>query len=514
MENRAENIFIKKNFNRQETDSMVNNEEERFERNINKIMTVPSKMIMRSRFQHFFFLKEKTEADNIVQGLTTSKRGTRFKSVQENANSRLITSKNLNLIDPEKYFTKVENVRLFKSACHVSYIKLDQLNPNMGPSSIAKRVFHFEDKSSDGSRFSSDRSLIKTDKDGSGNVPSIDIPNSIKDLIRDSEYDTFFDNTNEAISADQDRFVGNSITVTFTPPISQLKLDNTFISNSICPEVINDEKKDGPLANDINFFKMASSEEETNAFISDFFSMSQIMKIESISKLKLHFIPFLSATSTTQFLIKFANSISASFQVKLLLELDLVSACMQVNYSSLIDFFKSFTVSNLEIIEIILNRFDSVTVWRELISNKFGKNVVEYFIESFLQLFIYKRKKLYELLESCLVEFSKKNYATFVVQTYINKEKSKSALRTIIDNIINITSCRNGVFVLISSLKAYEGTNLYNLLDKIIDVSDSLSKNAYASTLIEYLFFNHTQYVAPNFIKKKSNCFLGKLDIN
>lgn len=502
MENRIDNIFIKKNFNTYETDSMVNNEEERFERNIYKIMTVPRQMIIRSRFENFF-IKDNTEADKIIQGLTTSKRGTRFKSVQENANSRLITSKNLNLIDPEKYFTKVENIRVFKSACHVSHIKLG-FDPE-NATSTKKKVFHFdEEKSSDGSRFSSDRSLIKTDKDGSGNVPIIDIPNSIKDLIKDSLCDdVFYENNNEG--NDHESFPKNNFTVTFTPPIPQLK-DNP----SLNLECANSSIIDSHLANDSIFFKMASSEEETNTFILNFPLLSNNLKQESFNKLKQHFISLLSTISTTQFIIKFINSISSNFRIKLLSELDFVNACMQVNYSSLIDLFKSFDASNLEIIELILNRFDSVTVWRELIGNKYGKNVVEFFIQNFLHLFVYKRKKLYELLESCLVEFSKKNYATFVVQAYLNIEKSKSALRTIIDNIINITSCRNGVFVVISATKVYEGLDLYILLEKIIDVSDSLSKNAYASTLIEYLFLNHTQYVAPNFIKKKSNCFLGK----
>lgn len=518
MEKRCDSIMVTKKLNRQETDSMVNNEEARFERNIHKIMTVPSKVLTNVYFEKIL-TRDRTEADQVIQGLTTSRRGTRFKSVPENTFSRLITSKNLNLIDPEKYFSKIENIRIFKSAEDVSYIKLEDIKSNqLHPCDLVKDIFDFGDHNSFASGFSSNKSLVKTDKDGSENVPYVG------DLMKENQYDDNFlnDTTNlvqlKDVIIEEENYPSNTITVTFSPPTAEAGEVQTApkalnLSPKLSPNNTIYRNKDsfGLLRNDTIFLKMVGNDEETNLFISELPLMTQLQKQETSDKIKEHFISLLSATTSTNFLIKLFSGLSSKEKISLISDLDLMAACMQPNYKSLIDLFNSFPTSDTEIIGQILNKFDSVQVWRQLIANKYGKNVVEFFIQNFLSYFVYKRKKLYELLETSLIEFSKKNYATFVIQAYLEKEKSKSALKTIIDNLSDITSCRNGVFVVISATKVYVDEELTQLLDKIISLSDTLSKNSYASTLVEYIFFNHTQYSALKFIKDKSDCFLGKL---
>lgn len=507
-------IIINKRLDRRETDSMVNNEETRFERSINKVMTVPSRM---KGFLENFNRKEKSEADHLVQGLTARRRGTKFKSVQESANSRLITSKKLNLVDPEKYFSKIENVRIYKSAGEVSYIKLESIkNDNLHCPDIVKDVFEFHDNLSyNGSGFSSNKSLIKADKDGSGNVPFVG------DLMKDNDYDYNFlidtstpcdGNLKDLNSEVVDCAFNNVITVTFSPPVAGQAADSQNYEERNSAMIFDEESRGKQfILNENSFLRMVSSEEESDAFIINFRLMIPNSDCQDVFNLiKQHFITLLTTTASTQFLIKFFSNLPAKLIVQLISDLDLVSACMQPNYQCLIELLQSLPTSNLELIEHILIKFDSVLIWKQLIVNKYGKNVVEFLIDNLLSFSVYKRKKLYELIESSLVEFSKKNYATFVVQFYLNKEKSRSALKSIIENLINITSCRNGVFVVISATKVFNGQDLTELLDKIIQVSDTLSKNAYASTLMEYVFINHTQYAAPNFIKIKSNCFLGK----
>jgi hypothetical protein len=76
--------------------------------------------------------------------------------------------------------------------------------------------------------------------------------------------------------------------------------------------------------------------------------------------------------------------------------------------------------------------------------------------------------------------------------------------------LTELTACRNGIFVVISGLKAYKGVELFKLLDRIMEISEVLCKNTYASTLMEYVFSNYTAYAATIFINQKLGYLLGK----
>lgn len=227
------------------------------------------------------------------------------------------------------------------------------------------------------------------------------------------------------------------------------------------------------------------------------------------SHLQNNFLGFLASQKTTANLIQLSKSLTKHQLIRLLSSVDLINACMQAEYNNLIEYMRCVCSADKELQDVVLSRFDNTNIWRDLISNKYAKNVVEYFINHFLDNFEYKRSKLYDLIECSLIEFSKKNYATFVVQSYIMKEKSQKALQIMIENLMSIVACRNGVFVIIASLKSYSGKSLQTLINRIVNVSDILSKNAYSSTLIEYMLVNH-ENAASLFIKSKSNSFLGK----
>lgn len=160
--------------------------------------------------------------------------------------------------------------------------------------------------------------------------------------------------------------------------------------------------------------------------------------------------------------------------------------------------------------EVIYSVYNKEVVWMNLIPHRYGKNTVEFFLSCF---FINAREKhqlLFEVLLNKFIEYSMMNYSTFVIQKFVQIYKTKECFFKIIENINKLTSNRNGIFVIISGLKSYKGDDLNKLLDKIMHVSEFLCKNMYASTLMEYVFNNHTAYSAKIFINEKLNYLLGK----
>lgn len=250
---------------------------------------------------------------------------------------------------------------------------------------------------------------------------------------------------------------------------------------------------------------------ELLSFIKQFPELLIANKDRTLDFLRINFEHFFSSNDIATALIKMSTyQLSTSNLISLIQNIDFVSASMKPNYSNLIEYLRCICSSNMDITKIVLSKFDNPKIWKEAILNKYGKNIVEFFINEILEGFPVIRRRLYELIECLIIEFSRRNYATFVVQTYLSKERSRSALKTIGENIMNITSCRNGVFVVISATKSYAGEDLQYLLSRIVEFSEILSKNSFSSTLIEYVFINH-KCAVNSFVRLKSHHFLGNL---
>jgi hypothetical protein len=236
------------------------------------------------------------------------------------------------------------------------------------------------------------------------------------------------------------------------------------------------------------------------------------------------------------YLISFLEKLEENSFTTVIRSVNFVSISLTNGYKYLIEFFQRMKITKGDNFQrLVFTKFDNINVWSELIMDKYGKNIVEYFLTKFFSdenqedyfeinedsnldsitsLSPSKTKKilsrLFAFIDSNLIELSKANFSTFAVQTYIQHYRNFSTVHNLILGLQGIVSCRNGVFVVISALKSYLGDELYLLLDKIIDLSEVFSKDVYASTLIEYVFKNHSTYTVQKFIRTKHEYFLGK----
>lgn len=163
-------------------------------------------------------------------------------------------------------------------------------------------------------------------------------------------------------------------------------------------------------------------------------------------------------------------------------------------------------------IEYVYSSFNSINQWNNLIFNKYGKNYIEFFLKSNLFQSTHKSNQLnsYNLLFSFLntsfISFSKMNYSTFVIQIYVEHHHEVESFEIIKNNILELSSCRNGIFVLLAGVKGYKSNQLTDLLLTILSKLDILCNDIYASTLMEYIFKTHTSISANYLISHKLNC--------
>lgn len=237
-----------------------------------------------------------------------------------------------------------------------------------------------------------------------------------------------------------------------------------------------------------------------------------------------------------EYLFSFVDKLDVNCFTIIIKSANFVSISLTNGYKSLIELFQRIKMTKDDNFKrLIFTKFDNINVWKDLIQDKYGKNIVEYFLTQFFSddnqednneinedsnldslcsFSPAKTKKilsrLFAFIDSNLIELSKANFSTFAVQTYIQQYRNFSTVHILILGIQGIVSCRNGVFVIISALKSYSGDELYLLLDKIIDLSEVFSKDVYASTLIEYVFKNHSTYTVQKFMNTKHEYFLGK----
>lgn len=224
-----------------------------------------------------------------------------------------------------------------------------------------------------------------------------------------------------------------------------------------------------------------------------------------------HFSELITAKESREILYSIFRSINTSALIKLIKDLNMMEVSISASYASLIEMFEELSkFDQPEINLAILEYFNVKEKWEQLIINRQGKYIPEYFMTTLFVGDPEQLNLLFATIETNFLEYSKTNFTTFLVQCYIETYKSTAVANIIIDIMPSLTSSRNGVFVVISALKTYKDDSLYLIIDRIIELSVSFSKDPYASTIIECLFKNHTEYSTKKFIQTKSDCYLGK----
>lgn len=188
---------------------------------------------------------------------------------------------------------------------------------------------------------------------------------------------------------------------------------------------------------------------------------------------------------------------------------NLAEIALSIECSSLEELITRIT-ANPDDADFIYSLFDSATCWVKLISSKYGKNIVEYFMKHFYSDEPSKHSTLFNVIDHNFVEFAQSNYTTFVVQAYISYFARDPPFKKIMKNFEQLSLTRNGVFVVIAGLKGYKQHKLKQLIDKIISNSEYLCTSKYASTMMEYVFKNFGHLACEKFIQKKLSFLYGK----
>lgn len=171
----------------------------------------------------------------------------------------------------------------------------------------------------------------------------------------------------------------------------------------------------------------------------------------------------------------------------------------------LINYIYSFSREDAD---LIYCKFNDATLWSGLSRHKYGKSVVENFLTVFFKEEAFKHSLLFEHLLQNFFALSQANYTTFVVQTYISNFKDQKVLGLVIKFFDELCTTRNGVFVIITTLKSFESVSV--LLDLVLLKSEILCKGQYTSTLMEYVFKTFTVYTVHKFVHTKRAFVQGK----
>lgn len=196
---------------------------------------------------------------------------------------------------------------------------------------------------------------------------------------------------------------------------------------------------------------------------------------------------------------------------------------------------------NKDDIEYVFSLFNSRSQWETLIFNKNGKNFIEFFLKAnfskqnisevvdnikksnendinddkIIWIQIIKQndlERLFNFLNDSFVIYSKMNYSTFVIQVYVEYYHTNKAYHIIKSNILELSSCRNGIFVILSSIKGYKSTYLNEILYTLLSYMEILCNDIYASTLMENVIKMHSDLALEYLIKYKLDYLLSIIE--
>lgn len=187
-------------------------------------------------------------------------------------------------------------------------------------------------------------------------------------------------------------------------------------------------------------------------------------------------------------------------------ELDFITLALSESTQNISEILRIISQTDQTLVYRILNNEQT---WETLISSKNGKNLVECIMISFFKGNPSCHSKLFSVIHSNFLNYSKSNYTTFIIQKYISHFKTGEAFDLILSSFDELINSRNGIFVLISGLKAYKNDRLSCLLDKIMAKVEILSKGIYTSTMIEFVFRTFPQFCI-DFTNNKLVYLIGK----
>lgn len=190
--------------------------------------------------------------------------------------------------------------------------------------------------------------------------------------------------------------------------------------------------------------------------------------------------------------------------------IDFKTNALSGNYHNIIEIINLIYETDTADGDLLYQQINSEDIWEALISSKNGKNVIETLMSNFFKNNPSCHSKLFSVIHSNFLNFSKSNYTTFVVQKYISIFRSGEAFSLVQLNFDALISNRNGIFVIISALKSFKKEKLSLLLDMIMDKVEILSKGIYTSTMIEFVFKTFPQFCV-DFTNSKLAYLIGKI---
>lgn len=189
-------------------------------------------------------------------------------------------------------------------------------------------------------------------------------------------------------------------------------------------------------------------------------------------------------------------------------QMDFKTSALTSNYQNIIEIINFLGEANDKYMDIVYQKLNTVKTWLELIPNKYGKNVVEEILTNYYIYKEYKHFTLFEVIHSNFIEFSKSNYTTFVVQKYIVNYHTNQAFDLVESYMEDLLNNRNGIFVILTSLKSFKKEKVSGLLSKIFFKVETLCKGVYTSTMMEFVFKTFPQF-RVDFINQKLEYTLG-----
>ena len=535
-------------------DSMINDEEVRIVRLVTKNFTLQQKEKQTSsRFQKFFNSKRKnkfvTPTQELINNLSPKRKNKKYISVKNTVLSRLISSKNLNFFDLDRYFElhKEDYKEKFKSCINKATLNLCVLyasSENLTDSPFKKSKNNINSNYLNPLRppqlvnKTSNITLIKANSDSNNNIFRF---NEKLRNATNQQNDISFSEKNEisnrsSSEKSEDSFFKNNDVNTlpifnvFSPiddphdnikkmPNNKLSFLTEFNRNksqNIIPDYSNKMNTsiqiEEYLASNEVFLDFLLDTNKNNLLFNKFYDFpskikQKVMRLlgENLEKI------ILNPKLTSNIISLIASSHVDLKDIHVLFEnADLNTILKGNDFKSLLNFISSLVNIKKDKENILQKVFFDKINWKEICFHKNAKSICEFMIDTFSEQM--ETNFLFQYIESNVIEFSINNNSTYVVQHYITKTKSESVLLQIMTNLLYFTESRNGVFVVLTALNTYKNKKLFALIDLIIEKSEILCKETYGSTLIEKVFNNFITYAPQKFVFSKKQHLLELIE--
>lgn len=555
----------------EKTDSMLNCDMTRIQKTIlNKYITNPLKNKNESRFKHLFHKNQTEEEEieeeslkNVIFNLNYGRNKEKLKTVSPSLYlSPDLDLSNTNLI---RYYSSKEN----KSILEFNDIPEDEDLFNNQLSIIKEEVYGKgslislanEDNTQIGNNNGINQNLHENEKVNRIRTESKDMNERIFKRSNSSDDD---ENNEEVSIKDYKKYLSQEVFFnkkSNTSAIPSKTNENSLVSKDNFPTInldsymIKGGSKPGSNFNTGNLLSLQSNECSTMTFSISIeqiitLMLNPVLQKEFLYEVQNNYMRIISLIqlikSELEVILSYEESVLFLYNVYIIykntkenekgdrnLFFDIIDiyqyACMSEGLVLLKLLFSILTskdsknekIAGIFDIEYVYSSFNSINQWNNLIFNKYGKNYIEFFLKSNLFQSTHTSNQsnpsnsynlLFSFLNNSFISFSKMNYSTFVIQIYVEHHHEVESFEIIKNNVLELSSCRNGIFVLLAGVKGYKSNQLTDLLLTILSKLDTLCNDIYASTLMEYIFKTHTNLSANYLINHKLNCLFSIIE--